>query len=318
MSTITTRVEGVSRFPWRTVGCRRAPRPRARRRRAASSSGRAPSRCRRRSGRRTTAVIAYSVNGDIVAADSPDAARRARSSGGTDVRFRAACSRRTALGSSSSAARWTAPMPRCGPPTPTARIRGCSPRPRRSAGPSGRHETTSSRSRSTAISPSSGWFARTAAGSTDIKTGLPAAENPIFRPSDGRQMTFRGQAKDGTWGLYLIGRDGSGMQRLDLDPGFRDRPLLQRERATTTSTRPAWSPDGTRLMYHTLEPDPTIAGRPGLPDPHRRRVDRPAAVTADQEARVRPERPTTSSAARGCQVGRTGSSSRRSTARCID
>ena len=62
-------------------------------------------------------------------------------------------------------------------------------------------------------------------------------------------------------GLYLINRDGSGVQHLDLDPGFASDPYYART-ANTTSQGPAWSPDGSKLMYYTLEPEPVRL--PGL------------------------------------------------------
>ena len=48
-------------------------------------------------------------------------------------------------------------------------------------------------------------------GETVLSTGLTAAINPIFRPPDGNQILIRGHASDGTWGLYLMGRDGSNL-----------------------------------------------------------------------------------------------------------
>src|SRR3954452_14315477 len=100
-------------------------------------------------------------------------------------------------------------------------------------------------------------------GSTDIETSLAAAINPIFRPSDGRQVTFRGKATDGTWGLYLIGRDGSGLKRLDLDPGFATDESYGIN-ADYYFDGPAWSPDGARLVYYTLEPALASLAGPGF------------------------------------------------------
>ena len=119
-------------------------------------------------------------------------------------------------------------------------------------------------------------------GITDIETGLPIAENPVFRPSDGQQMAFRGQATDGTWGIYLIGRDGTNMQRLDLDPGLRERPDYYAENRDDYFHAAAWSPDGTRLMYYTLEPDPTSPAGPGFRI-HIADVSAAGAVTADRK-----------------------------------
>src|SRR3954447_18888476 len=117
-------------------------------------------------------------------------------------------------------------------------------------------------------------------GSTDIETGLAAAVNPIFRPSDGRQVTFRGKATDGTWGLYMIGRDGAGLQRLDLDPGF-STAVNYPENSDYYFDGPAWSPDGTQLIYYTLEPALASLAGPGFRI-HVADVKRDGAVSAER------------------------------------
>ncbi len=123
-------------------------------------------------------------------------------------------------------------------------------------------------------------------GSTDIKTGLQVAENPIFRPSDGQQMTFRGQAADGTWGIYLIGRDGTNMQRLDLDPGFTTDAFYA-ENSDFYFQGPAWSPDGGEADVLHARARPIVARGTRFPDPLA--MCQPAgAVTADREPRIRP------------------------------
>ena len=91
-------------------------------------------------------------------------------------------------------------------------------------------------------------------GETVLSTGLTAAINPIFRPSDGNQILFRGQATDGTWGLYLMGRDGSNLQRLALDPGFQSDPTYAQNR-DNYFWGGTWSADGRTLLYHTPEAD---------------------------------------------------------------
>ena len=262
VSTITTRVEGVSRFPWRTaaavallvlalaVGAWVI---------AGSRAKAVPAPF----GPAHNGVLTYSVNGDIVVVDSPTGTPRTVidgttfdsgplfSSDGTRIVFV------RGVMDSADAELWT-------------------------ADPDGTHQ------RRLAATPHIGWaewsplgdvvavsldqnqsvirMVRTdGSGSTDIPTGLLVAQNPIFRPSDGLQMTFRGKAADGTWGLYVIGRDGSNMQRLDLDPGFANDPdYTSADNRDYYFLGPAWSPDGTKLMYHTLEPDPESPAGPGF------------------------------------------------------
>src|SRR4051812_16207775 len=220
VSTITTRLEGAPRFPWRAVaviailvlalaigallvGSRAKPLP-------------APF------GPAQNGALAYSVNGDIRALDSLTGTAHDVIDGttfdsgalfspdGTRIVFV------RGVMASADAELWTA-------------------------------DADGSHQRRLAATPQIGWaewspqgdaiavsldedlsvirIVRTdGSGSTDIDTGLLAAENPIFRPSDGKEITFRGQATDRTWGIYVIGRDGSNMLRLDLDPGFAADP----------------------------------------------------------------------------------------------
>ena len=100
-------------------------------------------------------------------------------------------------------------------------------------------------------------------GSTVVHTGLAVAENPVWRPIDGRQLAFRGQDTTGTHGIYLMDRSGTAPVHLDLDTGFKDDPYYG-ENADYYFQSTAWSPDGTKLMYHTLEPDPTSPAGPGF------------------------------------------------------
>jgi Tol biopolymer transport system component len=92
-------------------------------------------------------------------------------------------------------------------------------------------------------------------GISVIETGLKTAFSPIFRPPDGRQLTFRGEAPDGTMGIYVIGRDGSDLRRLELDPGFETDPAYAVD-APYYFNAPQWSADGQTMLYHQLEPDP--------------------------------------------------------------
>ena len=117
-------------------------------------------------------------------------------------------------------------------------------------------------------------------GSTVVHTGLAVAENPVWRPIDGRQVAFHGQDTTGTWGIYLMDRDGSAPVHLDLDAGFKTDPYYA-ENSQYYFSPPAWSPDGGKLTYHTLEPDPSSPAGPGFRI-HIADIDRGGAVTADR------------------------------------
>ena len=117
-------------------------------------------------------------------------------------------------------------------------------------------------------------------GSTDIKTGLVAAEDPLFRPMDGGQILFRGKAANGAWGLYVMNRDGTNLRLLELDPGLAADDGYA-EGADYYFRDPSWSPDGNRLMYHTLELDPASPEETGFRI-HITDISSAGAVTADR------------------------------------
>jgi len=100
-------------------------------------------------------------------------------------------------------------------------------------------------------------------GSTTIDTGLPKIEGPIFRPPSGAQLTFRGVDGAGDQGIYLVNVDGSGLVRLDLDAGFQADGFYDVNRAYYFN-QPSWTADGSRLAYHTLEPDDLSPAGPGF------------------------------------------------------
>lgn len=78
---------------------------------------------------------------------------------------------------------------------------------------------------------------------TDFDLDVTATE-VAWRPPDGSQLSFRG--KDGKdWGLYLIDRDGSGLQRLRIasDKLFDTEYDVRDHR---------WSSDGRRVMYDQI------------------------------------------------------------------
>jgi Tol biopolymer transport system component len=118
-------------------------------------------------------------------------------------------------------------------------------------------------------------------GSTVVHTGLAVAENPVWRPVDGRQLAFRGEDTTATWGVYVMDRTGTTPVHLDLDAGFKDDPYYT-ENFDYYFQSVAWSPDGTKLMYHTLEPDPTSPAGPGFRI-HIADIDHSGAVTAERK-----------------------------------
>ena len=113
--------------------------------------------------------------------------------------------------------------------------------------------------------------------STVLDLGMPA-EQPAFRPSNPDQLAFRGQAPDGTWGLYIVPAEGAAPTHLDLDAGFQ-ADANYGVNIDYYFFAPAWSPDGTRLAFHTLE-ESTVDGDPGF-RVHVADIDAAGAVTGE-------------------------------------
>jgi Tol biopolymer transport system component len=115
---------------------------------------------------------------------------------------------------------------------------------------------------------------------TKIDTGLDYVQSILWRPTDGRQLTLRAKDASGSWGLYLMGRDSANPRRLDLDPGYE----TDAEYAVNIDEYfmgPTWTPDGTRLIYYGLEPDPSSPAGPGYRI-HVANVDADGLARSDQ------------------------------------
>lgn len=74
-----------------------------------------------------------------------------------------------------------------------------------------------------------------------------------FRPPQGRDLLVRGQRKDGTIDLFIIGRDGTGLRQMGL-------PSQQLFGAQWDNGGAAWFLDGTRIAYNRVQHDDTVAG----------------------------------------------------------
>lgn len=78
---------------------------------------------------------------------------------------------------------------------------------------------------------------------TLFKLDVTATE-VAWRPPDGAQLSFRGKDAQG-WGIFLIGRDGTGLRRLDL----ASERLFETEYDVRGHR---WAADGQRLMFDQL------------------------------------------------------------------
>ena len=100
-------------------------------------------------------------------------------------------------------------------------------------------------------------------GSTDASTsGMPATQNPIFRPvrRPAAAVPRRGPT-DGTWGIYLMDRDGTNLQPPGPGPGFAGRRpttstgrLLRRHLVVADGTSPRVPLAGSRSPTSTAGP----------------------------------------------------------------
>ena len=118
-------------------------------------------------------------------------------------------------------------------------------------------------------------------GSTrEINTGLAAVSGVLWRPPDGAQLSFRARDSSDRWGIYVIGRDGSGLQRLDLDAGFESDPGYLSMSGTYFEGH-IWSPDGSMIVYHGPEPTSGTSTTDHQRN-HVATVDRAGKVTGDR------------------------------------
>ncbi len=128
----------------------------------------------------------------------------------------------------------------------------------------GSSATATGAGRTSASSTGSGWLAfqdtayrirlvrpdGSAEHALDMVTSGPE-DNPDWSP-DGKRLTFVGSGGDaaGNPGLWVINADGTGLTRL-VPCSY---PCLYLD-------DPAWSPDGSTIMYSRLEPDARVGGR---------------------------------------------------------
>lgn len=75
--------------------------------------------------------------------------------------------------------------------------------------------------------------------SPQLRRILPAGyagHDPAVSP-DGERIAFVGRGENWNWDIFVVNRDGSGLQRLTSGPEAEDQP--------------AWSPDGTRIVFRS-------------------------------------------------------------------
>lgn len=84
----------------------------------------------------------------------------------------------------------------------------------------------------------------------DLKVAITDA---FPRPGHASQIAFLGTASNRERGIYIVNTDGTGLTRLELDPGFQADPAYSLDKDFYFWEH-RWSPAGDRLLYTTLEP----------------------------------------------------------------
>jgi dipeptidyl aminopeptidase/acylaminoacyl peptidase len=84
---------------------------------------------------------------------------------------------------------------------------------------------------------------------------------PHFSP-DSRQIAFQATQADGTLAIFRMNADGTGPATFLTT--VTDRP--SRERFSNNESNPAWSPDGTRIVFHSDRDRDPSSTDPGLRD----------------------------------------------------
>lgn len=78
-------------------------------------------------------------------------------------------------------------------------------------------------------------------------------EQAYFLAPSGSRLGLRAVDPSGTRGLYLVNRDGTGLVRLELDPGYETDPDYAAQKGFYF-WEASWSPSGDRVLYTQREP----------------------------------------------------------------